>query len=266
MPERSITESIFLEVRFAVLSGVYRPGQILDREELCDVYGCKSAVTVDALNVLVQEGYLDIPRRGIFGVRVWSPVEIDDLFDIRASMMGMASARAAERATDVEIAQLAHVHEATLAQDFSNEPGTEALILRSVELQASIIKMARVATIADMARNIGPNAIFRQSIWAQNAKGLAKTARSLGKIHDAIVHRMPHQAQAEMAEFVELTRAATLSSVTKLEGQAWPEFPTIRRIECHSVRHGCVFGAGGREPALDGRIIPFGVGQIRSSG
>lgn len=261
---RSTTECIYLEVRFAVLSGLYLPGQILDREELCQIYGCKSAVTVDALNVLVQEGYLDIARRGIFGVRVWSPVEINDLFDIRGSMMGMASARAAERGTDLEIANLGHTLKEATARDFGDVTGTESLIASSVDMQVSIIKMARVTTITEMARNIGPNALFRQSIWAQNAKQLAKTWRSLDKICAAIKRRSPAQSQLAMAEFVETTRAALLASISKLEGTAWPEFPTIRRIDCNSARNGCVFGAGGREPTLDGRVIPFGVGQSRS--
>ena len=261
---RSTTECIYLEVRFAVLSGLYMPGQILDREDLCQIYGCKSAVTVDALNVLVQEGYLDIPRRGIFGVRVWSPVEINDLFDIRGSMMGMASARAAERGTDLEIANLGQRLTEATARDFGDVTGTESLIASSVDMQVSIIKMARVTTITDMARNIGPNALFRQSIWAQNAKQLAKTWRSLDKICAAIKRRSPSQSQLAMAEFVETTRAALLTSISKLEGIAWPEFPTIRRIDCNSARNGCVFGAGGREPTLDGRVIPFGVGQSRS--
>lgn len=261
---RSNTENIYLEVRFAVLSGIYMPGQILDREELSQVYGCKSAVTVDALNVLVQEGYLDIPRRGIFGVRVWSSLEINDLFDIRASMMGMASARAAERASDMEIANLSRLRDETSVPNFACEAGTEALILSGVDIQASVIKMARVATIAEMARNIGPNALLRQSVWAQNAKGLARTEQTLGKICDTIKRRMPRQAQLEMTEFVELSRAALLNWLSRIEGKAWSEFPTIRRIDCNSISNGCVFGAGTRESALDGRIIPFGVGQSRS--
>ena len=172
---RSTTECIYLEVRFAVLSGHYMPGQVLDREELCQIYGCKSDVTVDALNVLVQEGYLDIPRRGILGIRLWSPVEINDLFDIRGSMMGMASARAAERGTELEIANLGQTLTEATARDFGNVPGMKSLVASGVDMQVSIIKMARVTTITDMARNIGPNALFRQSIWAQNAKQLARS-------------------------------------------------------------------------------------------
>ncbi|MEQ1552380.1 GntR family transcriptional regulator [Sphingorhabdus sp.] len=264
MSERSTTENMFLEVRFAVLSGIYLPGQILDRDELCQVYGCKSATALDALNALVHEGYLDIPRRGVFGVRLWSEVEINDLFDIRASMMGMAAARATERGTDLEVANLVRRTEEAAAPDFSDQSGTEILISRGVDIQATIIRMARVATITDMARSIGPNALYRQSVWAQNSKQLIKTWRSIGAISAALKRRAPAQAQSAMAEFVELTRGALLASFAEGDHVDWPEFPVIRRIDCHIIRRGCAFGAGGREPALDGRIIPFGIGQLRS--
>lgn len=255
---------MFLEVRFAVLGGIYLPGQILDRDELCQVYGCKSAVAVDALNALVHEGYLDIPRRGVFGVRVWSNVEINDLFDIRASMMGMAAARATDRGTDLEIANLVRKTEEAAAPDFSDETGTETLISNGVDVQATIIRIARVATIAYMARSIGPNALYRQSVWAQNSEQMLKSWRFASMIGAAMKRRDAVQAQNAMAEFVDHTRGALLASITECDHAAWSEFPTIRRIDCHIVRNGCAFGAGGREPALDGRVIPFGIGQLRS--
>ena len=95
MAHGSTAESIYLEVRFAVLSGQYRPGQLLERDALAEIYECKPRVGVDALNVLLAEGYLDHPKRGMFCVRTWRRDEIDDLIDISASMMGMAAAKVA---------------------------------------------------------------------------------------------------------------------------------------------------------------------------
>ena len=263
MAERSITESIFLEVRFAVLSGKYLPGQILDREELCQAYDCKSAIVVDALNVLVMEGYLDIPRRGVFAVRLWTALEINDLFDIRSSMMGMAAARAAERGTALEIGNLTRSVEQSPSFDLSDRAETERLILGCADIQSAVVRMARVSTISEMARSMGPNALFRKSVWAQNQKQLKQVWATLAKVCEAVARRKPLAAQAAMAKFVEATRAPLLASIAKFEGMDWPEFPTITRIDCHAISNSCAYGAGGREAAMDGYIIPFGIAQSR---
>ncbi|MGC1469474.1 MAG: hypothetical protein WA793_08830 [Sphingorhabdus sp.] len=261
MPENSASKSIFLEVRFAVLRGTYGPGQVLDREELCQAYRCKSAVVVGALNVLVHEGYLDMPRRGVFGVRSWSPLEINDLFDIRATMMGMAASRAAERGTDLEASNLIRAFKTASPFDFSDADATERLISRCAGIQNMVVRMARVSTIADIARNMGPNALFRKSVWSQKPKQLNSMWNVLGHVCHAVADRNPNAAQASMSEFVEATRGPLLASQTKTQKDDAPEFPTIGRIDCSARINGCYFGAGDREIGLDGRIIPFGVLQ-----
>lgn len=263
MARSSITKSIYLEVRFAVLQGIYRPGQILDRDELCSVYVCKSAIVADALKVLVMEGYLDIPRRGIFGVREWSPVEINDLFDIRVSMMGMAAARAAERGTDLETGNLVRAVEQAVPFDFSDAVATERLVSRCAEIQSMVVRMARVSTISEMARNMGPNALLRKSVWSQKRKQLNSMWSALTRACRTIAGREPNAAQAKMAEFIEATRAPLLASVMKSQKADWPEFPIIARIDCSAVINACAYGPGDREVGLDGRIIPFGVPQSR---
>jgi DNA-binding GntR family transcriptional regulator len=263
VPERSITEGIYLEVRFAVLKGTYLPGQILDREELCDVYGCKSAIVVDALNVLVFEGYLEIPRRGVFGVRHWKATEIEDLFDIRSSMMGMASARAAERSSEQDRGSMARLFEQSPPFSFSTAVGTESFIQTCVELQGTIVRMAKVATINEMARNVAPNALFRKAVWRLGVPELAILWKQLAQTCEAILQRKPEAAQKAMNDFVAKLGAAVLADLEEVAGRHYPEFPEIRRISCQVTARDCTFGAGGREPGLDGRIIPFGVAQSR---
>lgn len=263
MAESSTTKSIYLEVRFAVLHGTYRPGQILDRDELCQVYGCKSAIVVDALNVLVHEGYLDIPRRGVFGVRTWSAVEINDLFDIRATMMAMAAARAAERRTDLEVGILDRALELASPFDYSDPDATERFISSCAGLQNMVVQMARVSTISEIARSIGPNALFRKSIWLQNPKQLNGMWRRMAQTCQAIAEQDANGAHARMTDFIEATRAPFLVSLKQLTRADWPEFATISRIECKATINACRYGPGDREVGLDGRIIPFGALQSR---
>lgn len=263
MAESSTTKSIYLEVRFAILQGAYRPGQILDRNELCLVYGCKSAIVVDALNVLVHEGYLDIPKRGVFGVRTWSTVEVNDLFDIRATMMAMAAARAAERRTDLEVGILGRALEFAAPFDYSDADATERFITSCAGLQNMVVQMARVSTISEIARSMGPNALFRKSVWSQNPRQLNNMWKRMAQTCQAIAHRDTNDAHVRMTEFVEATRAPLLVSLKTLPSAAWPEFPAISRINCSITVNDCRYGPGDREVGLDGRTIPFGAHQSR---
>lgn len=70
-------------------------------------------------------------------------------------------------------------------------------------------------------------------------------------------------AQKAMNDFVAKIGEAVLTDIEEVARLHYPEFPEIRRISCQATARDCVFGAGEREPGLDGRIIPFGVAQSR---
>lgn len=54
-------EELFLELRLGVLKGDYLPGQVFDRSEVCDLFGCTPRVVGTAFTTLVSEGYLFCP-------------------------------------------------------------------------------------------------------------------------------------------------------------------------------------------------------------
>lgn len=105
--QHSMTDMIYLETRFQILSGSYSPGSQLDRNKVSELYGCSSGVVLDAFNTLHAEGYLDIPKRGIFAVRNWDANELGDYYDLWGTLSGAAAARAAERAENHHLASLA---------------------------------------------------------------------------------------------------------------------------------------------------------------
>lgn len=263
MAHGSTAESIYLEVRFAVLSGQYRPGQLLERDALAEIYECKPRVVVDALNVLLAEGYLDHPKRGMFCVRTWRRDEIDDLIDISASMMGMAAAKAAERRTEFESDALLARLRATQDFDPSSPAQLESRIVESIGVQAELIRCARVATITDMARSLGPNALLRKTVWAQTLAQNENARQALVKVVTAVADQMPQHAEKAMISFVEMARRPLTVWGAQNEAIEQRSPAVTARIACNAVLDGRCFGAGGREAGLDGRIIPFGVPQAR---
>jgi DNA-binding GntR family transcriptional regulator len=263
MAQGSTAESIYLEVRFAVLSGQYRSGQLLERDALAEIYACKPRVVVDALNVLLAEGYLDHPKRGMFCVRTWRSDELGDLIDIRASMMGMAAAKAAERRTEFESDALLARFPATQDLDPLSPEQLESHIEESIVVQAELIRCARVATITDMARSLGPNALLRKTVWAQTRAQNEDARQALVKVVAAVAAQKPEFAERAMVAFVEMARRPLTLWGAHNEAVEQRLPAEITRIECRAVLDGRCFGAGGREAGLDGRIMPFGIPQAR---
>jgi DNA-binding GntR family transcriptional regulator len=265
MARRTITEAIFYEVRFAILNGQYLPGQILDRDELCQLYACKSAIVVDALGTLMAEGYLDVPRRGVFGVRHWTSDEIDDLLDIRASMVSLAVSRAVERASEGDIAKLNKCLLSPIDANLSDPEIAEQAYVAHIHFQSELIRKSGVSTIIDMARSMGPQALGRRAFWAQTLQEFQASLDALRAVHSAIGKRVVKSAVKGMADYVSLIRRPLLRSIAEQESEKVAEYPKLARIECRATRAGRQFDEGDREPGLDGRIIPFGSGRMRQN-
>lgn len=78
----------------------FQPGERLKEVELALSFGVSRATIREALRILEKRGLVSIlPQRGA-RVNDLSPKELEDLFEIRAALLGVASRRLAERGTD----------------------------------------------------------------------------------------------------------------------------------------------------------------------
>lgn len=87
-PLRQQVESV---VREAIVDGRFQPGQRLTERELTDRMGVSRTLLREALRQLESEGLITvIPNRGAI-VRELTPAEIQELYDIRAVLEGLAA-------------------------------------------------------------------------------------------------------------------------------------------------------------------------------
>jgi DNA-binding GntR family transcriptional regulator len=256
----SVTEELFLDVRFGVLTGAYLPRQSLDRAEVGAAYGCKQGVVTDAFNTLVAESYLEVPKRGQYRVRRWTAEEVEDLFDMRASLEGLAADKAAERATEAEIEHLLSLVRDTSGMSFDNPADIEATTHANLHFHAEVMRMSRVAPLAEMARTIVPNALHRRIVWSQHAADAAQSFRMHGKIAQAIAERSGPMARLMMREDVYSAREATLAAIAALNVlPVTTEKAVIRRFSETWEVNGRQLAKGTREPSADGKLVPFGL-------
>jgi DNA-binding GntR family transcriptional regulator len=97
---------VLVELRAAILRGDYAPRQRLIETELVEQYSTSRFVLRNALTRLVNEGLVELqPNRGA-RVREISVEEAIEITEIRRAVEGLVAARAAERITDDEIAEI----------------------------------------------------------------------------------------------------------------------------------------------------------------
>src|SRR5690348_10912427 len=97
---------VLAELRAAIMRGDYAPRQRLIEAELTEQYATSRFVLRNALTQLASEGLVELqPNRGA-RVREISVDEAIEITEIRRAVEGLVAARAAERVTDAEAAEL----------------------------------------------------------------------------------------------------------------------------------------------------------------
>jgi DNA-binding GntR family transcriptional regulator len=88
--KQSLSELVYDRIRRLLLEGELIPGQKILRAELSEKLGVSQTPVNQAISQLIGEGMLEqVPRRGVF-VRTIGAEEQANLFQIRASLEGLA--------------------------------------------------------------------------------------------------------------------------------------------------------------------------------
>lgn len=102
----SLGDATFEALREAIIAGQLQPGEWLRQEALAKELDVSQITVRDALNRLVGEGLaVRIPYKGV-RVVVLSPADLNDIYEMRRLLEGLAAEVAANHITDDELAAL----------------------------------------------------------------------------------------------------------------------------------------------------------------
>lgn len=85
-PDANLRSSVLQSIRFGIVSGKTRPGEILTVPTVAKVWGVSTTPVREALLELSNAGLLEPLRNRGFRVRVPSPSDLRDLFAIRVQL------------------------------------------------------------------------------------------------------------------------------------------------------------------------------------
>lgn len=208
-------EEVASELRELILAGTLASGERIDQDAVAEAHGMSRLPVREALIALEQEGLVvNTPRRGAY-VAEFSPEDVLDQYEVYGLVAGIAAARAAERLTPDEIADLRKAHE-----QFVKAKGGAAQQRSNEEFHRIINRAAsrRLRSVLGLlARSMPSHHYMFDSAWA------ALAAHHHEQVLVAIEHRDATAARAAMTEHLV---ASGKQAVVALKGKGfWRDAP-----------------------------------------
>lgn len=185
-------EEVASELRELILAGKLASGERIDQDAVAEAHGMSRLPVREALIALEQEGLVvNTQRRGAYVAQL-SPEDVLDQYEVYGLVAGIAAARAAERLTPEEIADLRKAHE-----QFVKARGGAAQQRSNEEFHRIINRVAsrRLRSMLGLlSRSLPSHHYMFDSAWA------ALAADHHERVLVAIEHRDAAAARAAMTE------------------------------------------------------------------
>lgn len=195
-----------------ILEGHFKPGDRLSEEELSRLTGVSRTPVRDALRRLAAEYFVVIrPNQGA-AVAIWSKRDIDDLFQMRAMLEGMAAARAADRRTDEDIELLDECVRnigGVLAAD--GPPDVDAFLTENKKFHQGIINAASSPRLSASISNLIAPAVVANTARKFSSADMARSNAHHKELLDAVRDGDRELAEAIMHAHIRAAAKSYLS-------------------------------------------------------
>ena len=186
------------ELREAILSGEFEPGERLRTASLAKRFGSSRTPVREALVQLEGEGLVDIePRRGAL-VRSFASADLIDLYEIRALLEPAAAARAALRIQDEALDRMRALVALSDGRGGLARSAIDDQIAWNEEFHALVIEAAGSPRLSAALRaTAGIPRSFRTAFWRDEAhRAFSQTCHR--ELVSALVARSSERAEAVM--------------------------------------------------------------------
>ena len=189
----TVTGQTVAKLREAILSGVFKPGERLLEQNLCERMGVSRTSVREALRRLEAERLITItPNRGPSVTEIsWD--EAQSIYEVRALLEGEAAALFAGRVTAAELAEM----KLALA-DFDRAVAMDAPIERlaaTEQFYAVILRGCGNTIIGELIQSLVARITFLRARSMSRAGRSRQSAVEMWRMFDAIEKRNPDAAR-----------------------------------------------------------------------
>jgi DNA-binding GntR family transcriptional regulator len=179
-PRGSIVQSdVYDRLRGEIVTGEFEPGAPLGEEALAQRHGTSRTPVREALRRLEQDGLVERGARGM-RVRVRSPEEILEIYEVRIPLEATVAAAAAQRRTELD---LIRIRAAQTAMDGAGDSEPAAMAAANRAVHEAIWAAGHNGTLIDLLVRLN-NHLTRYPATTLAVPGRWAEAR---KEHEAII-------------------------------------------------------------------------------
>lgn len=191
-----------------LLSGRYKPNTRLTEAELTQLLNVSRGTVRSVLVRLAQEGYVTSEvNRGV-RTRLFSPADAVDILEAREVLEGALAAKAAERATQEELDELAHT--AAVMREVQLKGDQNEYSRQNRNFHQQVRKAAHQETLARFFDALLYPLVMRQYRDLEAPHPRIGSLEEHQAILSAIITRNPEAASAAMRHHIFLARRALL--------------------------------------------------------
>ena len=212
--DQTSKNAIYVALRRMIIMGHHKPGERFDVETISKQYSTSVTPVREALQMLSQEGLVNIkPRSGYF-VSHTTLKQLHDLLDLRRVLEIAAVESAARRVQDNQIAELARVHAGYTGDD------DEAYDRYTDENRRFHYLLARACGNNELAETVGRlhDRLARFMVLRHAGKTMELTHQ---KIIDALKKHNVEEARLALLEDITGTYDLIMDKVIEEESEAW---------------------------------------------
>jgi DNA-binding GntR family transcriptional regulator len=214
---KSLPEQVAEQLITAIQEGALEPGERLKEEIFAERFAVSRSTIREAIALLERRGVVErVPRYGA-RVVVIDAEEIEELFTIRAQLLGLAARLAAEKGSDELMQNLRR--NADKLRQLANDPGTTPADYASVSIETQRLLVAanggkRLRSIYEELSNhsLWQFAIREKSISFRTEQRRKDSAADWERVVAAVVGQDPEAAERH-------AKALLLASYEYVKGQ-----------------------------------------------
>ena len=196
-----VPSAVAAGIRDAVFRGEYVPGQRLVEVELCDAFQASRSAVRGALQQLATEGLVEVQRNRGARVRRVSRDEAIEITEVRRMVEGLIAAKAAERATGEQVADLREV--ITAMRRAVRQHDALGYSELNARLHAMVRQIAGHATAAAIIERLRGQVVRHQFRLALLPGRPARSLAQHEKIVEAVASGDPAGAESAMHEHLD---------------------------------------------------------------
>lgn len=203
-PLAAIRQRVRDELRDRILTGQLRPGDRLVERELAEGLGVSRVPVREAIRSLESEGFVVVqsPRRVV--VRQLDKPDVEELFDVREALEGLAAGLAASRATPRDLRRLERLLEDAAKATATNE--ASRITALNTRFHDEIVAISGNGLLSTVLQPLEGRLRW---LTTQN-EHFGELLEEHWGLFEAIKSGDPDRAKASAAEHVRVNRAVTL--------------------------------------------------------